>query len=904
MILVWWLASSLLGLLALPLTLRVFRRLPERGYAFARPLGLMGSSFVLWLGASLGFIPNDLGGAVGALLIFGALSLALGARSELRQWLREQRRVVLAMEAVFAVSFLVWAFVRANNPEIQFTEKPMELAFINGILRSESFPPIDPWLSGYGISYYYFGYVMIGQLTLLTGASSSVAFNLVSALWFAMVAMGSYGLLYDLLAVRRRAELGGKSVRSQRESRAAGGGPAPFGGRNRELLIPLLAPLFVLIAGNLEAFLDVLHSRHLFWPDGSLSSGFWDWLDIQQLTDPPPGDPSWLPQRFLWWWRASRVVHDVNLTGASIEVIDEFPFFAFLLADNHPHLLAIPFALTAIGFTLQVYLARQPGTVRFRHSDIPTHRLIQAARTAAAAIVLLVVLRAGLALGGVDPPSVVEAIQRALLELLALAAAGSLLTLLALVLLGVLPSLVDREQFAFGAWLFGGLAFLNTWDSPIYLMLLVAVLAWINRDRPLFELVQQLAYTALAVGTAAILLYLPWYPSFSSQAGGVLVNVLFPTRLQHFLVMFGVSLVPIGIWMWARMRRDRSAVSRGLIWRVGLGLLAALLLGAVVLGLANYLALTRQPAALESVLQGLGISGLSLQEGVRTMLSEAIQRRIGSSWTALILSLTVGVGVALLGRRVGKGGSGATSDVGPFVICMVVIGGLLVLAPEFVYLRDLFGTRMNTVFKFYFAAWILWGLAAAYASVELWPERWNARSLPRLAIYLPLLLGLVYPALATWTKANRFSPPLGQTLDGSAYLAGSRPEDLEAIRWMEQNLPTGVLAEAVGGSYSDYGRVAAYTGLPSVINWGGHEVQWRGNAAPQGSRQADIQRLYETNSWPEAAAVLEQYDIRYVYVGPLEVASYARLDEAKFANNMQLIYQNDQVRIYFGEASG
>lgn len=876
MILVWWLVSSILGLLALPLVYRIFGRLPDRGYAFARPLGLMASSYVLWLGASFGLIPNNLGGALGALLITGGVALALGQRTELRAWLRRERGLILSMEAVFAVSYLLWAFVRANNPEIQFTEKPMELAFLNGILRSETFPPLDPWLAGYGISYYYFGYVMIGQLTLLSGAASGVAFNLTSALWFAMVALGSYGLLYNLLVLKR--------------------------GRVH-LALPLLGPLFVLIAGNLEGILDVLHSQHLFWTDGS--SALWSWLDIQQLTVPPTGEPSWIPQRFLWWWRASRVVHDVNLAGNSVEVIDEFPFFSFLLADNHPHVLAIPFGLAAVGFALQLFVRGQARTLHLRSSSISLSKVFDLARLVAGGILALVVLRVVLATTGAQPLSVLEAVQRGLVELLLMAAGISLLAILVLVLMGVLPVLLNRGQFAFGAWLFGGLAFLNTWDSPIYLVLLLAVLAWVYRDRPRFSLLTELGYTGLALGTAAIVLYLPWYPSFSSQLGGVLVNLLFPTRLQHFVVMFGVSFIPIALWIVRRLRSEREMLRADLIWKVGLGLPLALALGGLLLGLANFVALTRQPAGLESVLQGLGVSSEALQSGVRAVLSAALDRRLSSSWTALLLSFSVGAGVALLVRPISQRSSGGRgSEVGSFVVCLVIVAALLVLAPEFVYLRDLFGTRMNTVFKFYYAAWILWGVAAAYAAVELWPSEWSLGSALRVGAYLPLLLGLVYPALATYTKANHFAPANGLTLDGARYLAESRPADLEAIRWIDRQLPTGVIVEAVGGSYSEYGRVAAHTGMPSLINWGGHEVQWRGTAELQGSRQADVQRLYETSSWPEAAAILEQYGIDYVYVGPLETVTYVRLNEAKFAANMQLIYETSEVRIYTRGAPG
>ena len=84
-------------------------------------------------------------------------------------WLQANRWLVLATELLFLVVLVGWAAFRAYNPDIAGTEKPMEFAFVNGILRSPLFPPQDPWLSGYGISYYYFGYVMLAALVNLTG---------------------------------------------------------------------------------------------------------------------------------------------------------------------------------------------------------------------------------------------------------------------------------------------------------------------------------------------------------------------------------------------------------------------------------------------------------------------------------------------------------------------------------------------------------------------------------------------------------------------------------------------------------------------------------------------------------------------------------------------------------------
>jgi YYY domain-containing protein len=344
----WWMVVEILGLAALPLTYWLFKNLPDRGYAFAKPLGILLTSYVLWIGGSFGFLRNSWGGIVFSILVVAVGSWWFYSRENretgMASFLRENRRMVIANEVLFALAFALFALYRAYNPEIMGTEKPMEFAFLNAILRSDTFPPHDPWLSGFGISYYYFGYLMMAMLTKLSGVPSPGAFNLGITLLFALTVTGAYALVYNLV----------KGAEEQRSRGAEEQGK--LGDSLTRYLLPLLGPIFVAILGNLETIFEVLYSK------GLGSAGFWNWLDIKELVSNGRVTGRWFDLGSgWWWWRASRVIHDKDLLGNSMEVIDEFPFFSFMLGDMHPHVLALPFVLLALALALNVLRQRSRG---------------------------------------------------------------------------------------------------------------------------------------------------------------------------------------------------------------------------------------------------------------------------------------------------------------------------------------------------------------------------------------------------------------------------------------------------------------------------------------------------------------------------------------------------------------
>ena len=905
----WYLLITLIGLLTLPITLRVFRFLPDRGYTFSRILGLLLWSFVYWLLASLGVLYNQIGGilfAVAVLLVLSLLVLQGLDRAALKIWWGRNRGMVFTAEILFATAFIAMIAVRGLTPDIVGTEKPMELAFINSILNSDTFPPHDPWLSGYAISYYYFGYVMVGMLAMITGASGGIAFNLGISLIFSLAAIGAYGLVFNLLQLRSK------------------------GDKTQGVFISLLGPLFILIVSNLEGFLHSLHERGLFWvrgENGVLVSSFWKWLDIKDLNIPPTEPFSWVPDDFWWWWRASRVVQDYNFLRSPLEIIDEFPFFSFLLADLHPHVLSIPFMLLVAAFGLNLFLFKD--TFSRNHITLRINL-----RTISWFVLALVPTSLLIAWAGIMNLS------------LLLLGAGLLLLLGCLGVAWFLSPYITQHRWQLfssseiGSWTgcfdfrigwidllvlgvtVGGLAFLNTWDILIGVALVAgSFAAWriYNSDAAvrLGALVKDFGLMSVLLVILSVLLYLPFYIGFSSQAGGPLPNLIFPTRGAHFWVMFAPLLIPIFAFLVYLWRGHRETVNI----RNGIAIGVTILLGLWVISFVLGFIVVNLP-----VIQGIEVGSFYLNflgaPNSSALFKEAIVRRFSQPGGWVTMLALISLLVALVKNGLSRSQKSADQDERNqvnaffqsdfFALLLILMGTLLTIGAEFIYLRDQFGWRINTIFKFYYQTWLVWGIASAYGTavllIRLKPP-WSF--IFRTALILLLAASLVYPVFSLWNKTDGFQSTNGWSLDGTAYLDLQSPGEMEALRWLEA-APDGVVSEAVsptGGSYQwppGYGRVSALSGKPGVLGWIGHENQWRGGSAEIGSRQPDMETLYCSRDEEETIAVVNQYNIRYIFIGPLERSTYqpgegvcaAGIVDRKFNQLMDVAFQNDQVIIY------
>ncbi|MEK7682323.1 MAG: hypothetical protein AAB369_05785, partial [Chloroflexota bacterium] len=154
-----------------------------------------------------------------------------------------------------------------------------------------------------------------------------------------------------------------------------------------------------------------------------------------------------------------------------------------------------------------------------------------------------------------------------------------------------------------------------------------------------------------------------------------------------------------------------------------------------------------------------------------------------------------------------------------------------------------------------------------------------------------------YPATAIPDKTRSFSG--APTLDGIAFVRDRQPAEYEAIAWLQRNVQgTPVILEAVGDDYTEFGRISGRTGLPTLLAWPGHELQWRGSAAPQTGRREAVDEIYKTQDPARARELLARYNVEYVYVGAPERRVYGEAGLAKFDTFMDRAWEKDEVVIY------
>ena len=800
----WLLVIELICLVAFPFTWWLMRPLPDRGILFARVLGLLLVAWVAWMLVNAGVTRFSAGTVWLAMLVVALPSAVVLWRQwrPMLDWLREKWRLVLTAEALFLLAYLAFVLIRAANPDLWHPwrggEKPMELAYFTAVARSSVLPPYDPWFSGGYLNYYYWGYFILSIPVRLTGIPPATAFNVAVPLLFALTATGAASLVYNLVAV--------SSFRRKRESRRrislarwVPGGAVIAG---------LAAAVMATVSGNLDGVVQLaeMAQRKMQGMAVPLSS-----FDFWRSSRAIPETPEFEPSRLTPWLEADNFVE----TGFHIT---EFPFFTFLFADLHAHMMTMPFALLALtlGFAVLVGLNRA-----------------------------------------------------------SLRAPWPWVTVLVLALA------------------VGSLWAINSWEYPAYALLMlgcVAGAAWMMPGRIRTRLAVAAALSLLALAVSYVV-FLPFHAATETFGTGI-EPTLWRTPISNYLLIHALPLIAAACLLSATLPRAIAPVLARAKGQRSLEALDQWLLVGVAVGLllAGYF------WAAGFITVGFLTVALTLTAWalVASLASEEYSERRADlmALAMLAMALAIGIGVDLV--RV-------EGDI----------------------------ARMNTLFKYYLVAWLLFAASGAYGLWRGWTAaaacgRFVRNTLRGVAagVVLAIFAGtLVYPALATPVRiADRFNP-LPPTLDGTAWMPAAvhhPPDwcaetplepielkwDYEAIRWLQDNVSgTPVVLEGHGIQYCWNSRVAQYTGLPTVLGWPWHQQQQRGDGEIVRRRARDVETMYSTPSYDRAWELLERYRVSYIVVGALERGYYGERGIAKFdamveKGSLTLAYGNDGTRVY------
>jgi YYY domain-containing protein len=355
-VVVWWLAIALIGWLVFPITFAVFPGLKDHGFALTRVIGLLLLAWVSWMLGNAGLSITST--AIGLILI--GLTIVSGVivyfkRGQMTAYLRESWKDLLRVELTALVFFLVFLLIRLGNPDLWHPakggEKPMDFSYLNAVLKSSTFPPFDPWFAGGYINYYYFGFVIVGMPVKLLGLVPAFAYNLIIPTLFATLGLAGYCVGYNLVADR----FSDRWHQGLWNPHTAG----------------LIAAVFLVLAGNLGT-VKLLYDgfRQMGAEGGILHSGPAGWIQAVEgaarFVSEPGGLSIPLDQ---WYWNPSRAIPPGE---GEVGAITEFPYFTFLYADLHAHMISRLLTVSGIAWMLSLLLTfrRQERVPWYQHASL------------------------------------------------------------------------------------------------------------------------------------------------------------------------------------------------------------------------------------------------------------------------------------------------------------------------------------------------------------------------------------------------------------------------------------------------------------------------------------------------------------------------------------------------------
>ena len=199
----WWLLALFMGMVAMPVTGRLFEGFEDKGWLFSKALAIAVTGFLTWFLVAVKLLPFTAATCIGVSVICGifcAILFHVQLKKGIECYPSGKIQLIVREELLFFGIFLLWTYLAGFRPQAYGTEKFMDYGFMEAMMRSKTLPARDLWYSQGTINYYYGGQYFAVFLTKLTGSRVEVTYNLMRTF------VAAFAFVYPFSLVRQMAK--------------------------------------------------------------------------------------------------------------------------------------------------------------------------------------------------------------------------------------------------------------------------------------------------------------------------------------------------------------------------------------------------------------------------------------------------------------------------------------------------------------------------------------------------------------------------------------------------------------------------------------------------------------------------------------------------------------------------
>ena len=304
----WWLLALFMGMVAMPVTGRLFEGFEDKGWLFSKVFAIAVTGFLTWFLVAVELLPFTTAVCIGVSVVCGIICAVLfhvQLKKGIECYPAGKMQLIIREELLFFGIFLLWTYLAGFRPQAYGTEKFMDYGFMEAMMRSKTLPARDLWYSQGTINYYYGGQYFAVFLTKLTGSRVEVTYNLMRTFVAAFAFVFPFSLVRQMAKDRLYGRMSGKKKYLPSLSGVTAGIAVSIAGNVHYIVYRCVIPLIHKIQG-------VEETESYWFPDATRYIGY-------------------------------------NPVNDSDKTIHEFPCYSFVLGDLHAHVVNVMFVIFLVG---------------------------------------------------------------------------------------------------------------------------------------------------------------------------------------------------------------------------------------------------------------------------------------------------------------------------------------------------------------------------------------------------------------------------------------------------------------------------------------------------------------------------------------------------------------------------